>query len=80
MQPNGHVVHYVMWQDLEKTSQSSTSIQLLEASLFIRVWLPHLEQRLRVERKYGNTDDYFVIAVKKHSDTRAADDKAIVGH
>ena len=39
-----------------------------------RVWLPHLGQRLSTERKHGNAEDRFAIAVREHTDTRADED------
>ena len=48
--------------------------------VYRRVWLPHLGQCLRAEREHENAEDCFVIAVREHSDTRADDDKPIVGH
>ena len=63
----------------KKTTQSSASLQLLEASTFIdsRVWLPHLGQCLSTEREHGNAEDHFAIAVREHSDLFAGGGRAM---
>ena len=33
-----------------------------------------------MEREHGNAEDCFAISVREHSDTRADDDRPIVGH
>ena len=47
--------------EAQEENSSSASIQLLEDSMFITVWLPHLGQRLRAEMKHGNAQDHSVI-------------------
>ena len=46
------------------------------------VWVPHLGQRLGVERKHGNVKDRFAVAVTKHRGRghEDSDAKTIVGH
>ena len=57
-----------VWLKLEKTTQSSALLQLLEASTFIAECG---YQRLSTKREHGNAEDRFAIAVRDHSDTRA---------
>ena len=63
-----------VWQELEKTTRSLASLQLLEASTFIAEWSPHLRQHLNAEREHGNAEDRFAFTVREHSDTRDVDD------
>ena len=66
---------------LERTTQSSALLQPSEAPQ--RVWLPHLEQRLKAGRELGNAEDRFAITVYTYSlgehsdDTARADDNPI---
>ena len=67
----------------EDDSEFSLAAAVTGFHVYRRVWLPHLGQRLSVEREHGNAEDRFTIAVREHSDTRADEDvnnRPTVGH
>ena len=52
----------------EDGSEFSFTAAVTGFQVYRSVWLPHLGQRLSAERKHGNAEDCFAIAVKEHSD------------
>ena len=87
LSPNSHATwctQVLIWQELEKyDSEFSFTAVVTGFHVYRRVWLPHLGQRLSMEREHGNAGDHIAITVREHSDTRADEDvnnRPIVGH
>ena len=67
----------------EDGSEFSFTAAVIGSHVYRRVWLPHLGQRLSMEREHGNAEHHFAITVREHSDTRTdedVNDRPIVGH